>query len=410
MLRRRIWPEPDEVATGEDVSEEHDSGLEKPSKGFIGRYWMLMLGIGFVLAGTLSVILLRTNFMQVYLLGIDEPYTGLGRLETPTQGANAAIFAVGLVLIFVWGMRAEVPSPKDEQEAEEVDDGPIQAFEGDAFPESAVGSSAEPAVEEVPAQVPPAEFGYEHLPAASLSPIVKIKHITKVYTQGKISEGLYEKTLAMYEAELTARSAKKGERTEAAEEAPAPEKATEPSGPLQDADAVQPEEFGHEHLPPAHMSPDDKIDHLTRAYADGKISKSIYERDLARFEEQLKREQMHMPPPHLGARDKLDHLEDAYRMGRISKGTYEKNFVTFNAALLAEKASAEPEQPPEVIAPERTTISQAEEDKTMLQLDSLLDEIEQGNDTPEMREKLRKKKEESFEERILKEIEDLEDL
>ena len=76
-------------------------------------------------------------------------------------------------------------------------------------------------------------------------------------------------------------------------------------------------------------------------------------------------------------------------MGRISKGTYEKNFVTFNAALLAEKASAEPEQPPEVIAPERTTISQAEEDKTMLQLDSLLDEIEQGNDTPEMREKLK---------------------
>jgi transposase len=45
-----------------------------------------------------------------------------------------------------------------------------------------------------------------------------------------------------------------------------------------------------------------------------------------------------------------------------------------------------------------------------MQLDSLLEEIEGGNDTVEMREKLRKKKEESFEERILKEIEDLEDL
>jgi hypothetical protein len=95
-------------------------------------------------------------------------------------------------------------------------------------------------------------------------------------------------------------------------------------------------------------------------------------------------------------------------MGRLSKGTYDKNIALFTRELEEEQAKARPPAKAQLDAeiPDEPAI----DDKTMDQLDSLLEEIEAGNDTEEMREKLRKKKEESFEEKILQEIEDLEDL
>jgi hypothetical protein len=387
-----------------DAEVEPTDTAAKPQKGFIGTYWMLIVGVGLVLAGIFSVILLRTNILQVYLLGIDEPYTGLGQLETPTQGGNMAFYVVGLIFIFVWGMRAEIPEVRARPEASEDS--------ATDEPEPVLDMPAEPVSAEPATQV---DFGHEHLPPEHLTTVQKIKHLTMAYSQGKISEGLYNENMARFEAELEA-------------------------GPAKAVEA--PKDYGHEHLPPAHLSPEDKIDHLTKAYAQGKISKGLYERDLARFEEELKREQLHMPPHHLGSQEKLDHLEDAYRLGRISKGTYEKNVAIFRKDIeaaqpidqdgaldilddLEDATATEPEPEQDVVldlekltaeieaqpakSPEMPTPPQ-EDDKTLMQLDSLLEEIESGNDTPEMREKLRKKKEESFEERIMKEIEDLEDL
>ena len=320
--------EPIEVH-GEPAIENEEVPVSKPDKkspGFLGSKWMLIIGIGLVLAGILSVILMRTNYLQVYLLGWEEPYTGVGRLETPAQFGNTAFYAIGLVMIFVWGMRAEAPEAESKPELDEAED---------------VREVEEP-IEEAPT----------------------------VRTE------------------------------EAAEEIPAP---------------VPPTDFGHEHLPPAHLSPDDKIDHLTKAYARGKVSKSLYERDLAKFEAELKSEQAHMPPHHLRAQEKIDHLGDSYRAGRISKGTYEKNLIIFKNDLEFEELDA-PAEPQGVLTPGEPSqtpeapIGKATEDDTMKQLDSLMEEIESGNDSPEMREKFRKKKEESFEDKILKEIEDLEDL
>jgi hypothetical protein len=392
-------PEPEEER-GEPAIEEDESPVSKPerkSQGFLGSKWMLIIGIGLVLAGILSVILMRTNYLQVYLLGWDEPYTGVGRLETPAQFGNTAFYAIGLVMIFVWGMRAPVPDEGGEVVAEREMKADIEP-EAEVEPEAHVEPA--PTVEEIPEPSPPAEFGHEHLPAAHLSPVEKIKHLTRAYSQGKISEGLYNENLAKFEMELEAKAA-----------APQPVA-------LKKSTAKE-EEYGHEHLPPAHLSPEDKIDHLTKAYAAGKISKGLYERDLARFEEEEKREQAHMPPHHLTVKEKMEHLENAYRQGRISKGTYDKNVVIFKSDIELDIMQAlvmDESQPDEVIAPEAPetigTPSQpsSTEADTMNQLDSLLDEIEKGNDNPEMREKLRKKKEESFEDKILQEIEDLEDL
>ncbi len=380
--------EPIEVH-GEPAIENEEVPVSKPDKkspGFLGSKWMLIIGIGLVLAGILSVILMRTNYLQVYLLGWEEPYTGVGRLETPAQFGNTAFYAIGLVMIFVWGMRAEAPEAESKPELDEAED--VREVEEPI--EEAPTVRTEEAAEEIPAPVPPTDFGHEHLPPAHLSTIEKIKHLTKAYSQGKISEGLYNENMTKFEAELDAE-------------------------PDEDEEPASEEEFGHEHLPPAHLSPDDKIDHLTKAYARGKVSKSLYERDLAKFEAELKSEQAHMPPHHLRAQEKIDHLGDSYRAGRISKGTYEKNLIIFKNDLEFEELDA-PAEPQGVLTPGEPSqtpeapIGKATEDDTMKQLDSLMEEIESGNDSPEMREKFRKKKEESFEDKILKEIEDLEDL
>jgi hypothetical protein len=353
----------------QDIDEKEPVEEEKPEKGFLAKYWMLLLGVMLCIAGIIGVVLLRTNYAQVYIFGIDDPYTGIGRVEAPGHGGAITPYVIGIILMFVWGIRAEAPVVEEEEE-------------------------------ELEAEAPTGEFGHEHLPPHHLSAEEKIEHLSKVYAQGKISEGLYRENLAKFEAEL------------------------------QKEPAVE-EEFGHEHLPPHHLSPDEKIAHLTKAFRKGKISKGLYERDLARFEEELKTEQQHMPPHHLSAQEKIDHLEDSYRTGKISKGTYEKNIARFNAELAneapaapsapeAEPASEELKEPgaPAPAAPEAkpadltppAPMEVETDEKTMEQLDSLLEEIETGKADDATKEKVRKMKAASFEEKILKEIEDLEDL
>jgi hypothetical protein len=376
-----VLDEPEE----EEAHEPKDRSDAEP-KGFIGTYWMLMLGVLLATMGVAAVIMLRTNFIQVYIMGVDNPSAGIGSQEAMAYAGSMIPFAIGLFAINYWGKHTVIP---DGDALAEGADSEIEVEEQVSEPIAVEETHAAPDIVESKEQ--PEEFGHKHLPPAHLTTVQKIKHLTMAYSQGKISEGLYNNNMAKFEAELEAR----------------PEKVDAPAA-----------EFGHEHLPPVHLSPDEKIDHLTRAYAQGKISKGLYERDLAKFEEELKKEQLHMPPHHLGSQEKIDHLEDAYRMGRISKGTYEKNIGRFREDLVAEQARKAAEEPPEVDVPRPKPKMDAEipdstsndDDKTLMQLDSLLEEIESGNDTVDMREKLRKKKEESFEERILKEIEDLEDL
>ncbi|MFH0815902.1 MAG: hypothetical protein V1934_03695 [Methanobacteriota archaeon] len=387
--------EGDEPETGEPT-EDDEPVTEGPKnltdaepKGFIGTYWMLMFGVLLATMGVAGVIMLRTNFIQVYIMGVSNPSPGIGANEAMAYAGSMIPFVIGLFTINYWGKHTVIPegdATAVEAEAE------IEAEEPIAEPEDVPEIPSESEItEEPPSET--AEFGHEHLPPEHLTTVQKIKHLTMAYSQGKISEGLYNQNMARFEEELEAKPAKA--------ELPTFEK-----------------DFGHEHLPPVHLSPEDKIDHLSKAYAQGRISKGLYERDLAKFEEELKREQLHMPPHHLDPQEKIDHLEDAYRMGRISKGTYEKNLGAFKKDIEAEQAKKAAEEPPELDIPrpkkeidaEIPESASSEDDKTLMQLDSLLEEIESGNDTPEMREKLRKKKEESFEERILQEIEDLEDL
>ncbi|MEW5937803.1 MAG: hypothetical protein AB1665_08320, partial [Candidatus Thermoplasmatota archaeon] len=195
--------------------EEKSAPIEekKVEKGFVGRYWLLFLGVILALIGLGGVIGLRLNIVQLYILGIQNPYPGIGYLEPQGHVVSMVPYCIGLISIYAWGLRAE-PAVKREVEEEE------------AKPEE------EPeAEEEIEAEVEeaPAEFGHEHLPPHHLSAEEKIEHLAKVRAEGKISEGLYKESLARFEAELKEEEAK--QKVEA------------------------------EHLPAHQLSPEEKIEH-----------------------------------------------------------------------------------------------------------------------------------------------------
>lgn len=325
--------------------EKKDMKAEK-EKGFVRLYWLLFVGVLLALIGLGGVIGLRLNIVQIYILGIQDPYPGIGYLEPQGHVASIVPYCIGLIL-YVWGLRAEA-LPKREREVPEE------------------GIEEEEAKEELEAEK---EFGHDHLPPPHLSAEEKIEHLAKARAEGRISEGLYKESLERFEAEL------KEEEDREKEEA--------------------------ELLASHHLGPQEKIEKLTRSYARGKISKALFEKNLTKFEEELRKEEEAMPPPHLSAREKIDHLENAYRMGSISQGTYEKNLALFQKDLEAEKPKA-----PEGLEELEGVAEEAEDDEMIRELYSLLEEIEE----PEEEKKRKKKGEESFEEGILREIEDLENL
>jgi hypothetical protein len=172
----------EEVESQEAESADDVAADGEPNKGFVSRYWML--GLGFLLAvmGVVAIVGLRTNFLQVYLLGYSDPSPGIGSQESLGYGIASIPYAIGILMVVVWGRR----TPALPDMAERMDEG-------------CDVESAEPEVEETPA-AEPEEFGHEHLPPHHLSAVEKIEHLTKVYAQGKMSEGLYKENLERFEA------------------------------------------------------------------------------------------------------------------------------------------------------------------------------------------------------------------
>ncbi|MBI5000308.1 MAG: hypothetical protein HZB92_02100 [Euryarchaeota archaeon] len=355
------------VPTIKDAAEpeEKGDGTSKPPSEDEPKkvsYALLIIGLLVTLLGFISVVGLRLNFVQTLILGIQNPYSGIGRLEPQGHIVGIVFFAAGIVTMGVWGWRAPAPEPEEEPEpveeaGREVEEKPIRA-----------PAKAEPAA--------PREFGHEHLPPHHLSAEEKIEHLAKAYAQGKVSKGLYEQSLAKFEEDLGHEEAKKSEEEKALEK----------------------------HLPPHHLTPEEKIAHLTEGYHNNRITKEFFEKNLTRFEEELKKEQAAMPPHHLGTQEKINHLEDAYRMGGISKGTFEKNLRMLKTELDAEKARVAAEEDA-LLSGDLT--AEVKEEQTIKELYSLLEDIEEPGDE---KKGDKKKKNDAFEEKILKEIEDLENL
>jgi cell division septation protein DedD len=374
--------------TAEEIAED------ETKKGFVGRYWMLGLGFLMAIMGVVAIIGLRTNFIQVYLLGYSDPSPGIGSQEYMGYGIASIPYALGILMVVVWGRR----TPELPDMAGHMDD------VGEAEPEE---TAAETEVDEPAGE--PEEFGHEHLPAHHLSAIEKIEHLTKVYAQGKMSEGLYKENLARFEAELEngraeakkaaakAKLATAPAQKPAATQAPAPVKKAEPAAKqtaYQELKSLKPEVATNEedHLPPHHLSPEEKIEHLTKSYGQGKVSRPFFDKNLKKFEVELKREQEYLPPHELHPRQKLEQLEDAFQMGVISKSTYDKNKKVFQA-----EAESTNEEVPELEFKSEVVESDSLDDD----LDSLLKEVN-DDDSPKPDGKRKKT--------LMEELEDLEDL
>ena len=323
------------------------------------------------------MIALRTNYAQVYIFGELDPYTGIGPQEAMGHMVSVVPFIIGVVAVVFWGIKTpEIPDP-----AEELDKARACVEE-------------EVECEDAPAE----EFGHEHLPPHHLSAVEKIEHLTKVYAQGKMSKGLYEVNLAKFEGQLERERKDVQSRANRAKAAKGEEEAAAKEmnkSAYKELKSLKPEmaKNEEEHLPPHHLSPEEKIDHLTKSYSQGKVSQSFFDKNIKKFEAELKREREYLPPIELHPRQKLEQLEDAYGMGVISRSTYERNKNVFETELATHKESVD-ETDIEFkaeIAPEQNL----DDD-----LDSLLKVADEDG----------KKKPEAKKKTLLEELEELEDL
>ncbi|MFH0816835.1 MAG: hypothetical protein V1934_08505 [Methanobacteriota archaeon] len=367
----------EETTVDADDAPAEDGDAAAAKQGFVKRYWMLIAGFVLALVGIAGVLALRLNYAQVYILGETDPYTGIGTAEPLGHGASIAPFIIGVILVMYWGMRTP-PLP----EAEEG---------GRKKPAAAESKPAAPEEPETSAE--PEEFGHEHLPADHLSAVEKIKHLTKAYAQGKISEGLYNENIARFEAEM---DAERGVAKEPEPQQEEPKKAAKLSA-YQELKSLKPEVAKNEedHLPPHHLSPEEKIDHLTKSYAQGKVSRPFFDKNLKKFEAELKREKDYLPPHEMHPRQKLEQLEDAFKMGVISQSTYDKNKKIFE-----EEAENSQEELPEMdteFKAEVPELQSLDDD-----LDSLLKEVVDDEDSKKPSEKRKKT--------LMEELEELEDL
>ena len=97
-----------------DDADEEEGTTEEPPKGFIATYWMLLLGVLLSLSGMITMILLRLNIIQVYLLGDSDPYPGIGRAEPMGHVAGVVFFVIGILLILFWGLKTKEPEAEPE--------------------------------------------------------------------------------------------------------------------------------------------------------------------------------------------------------------------------------------------------------------------------------------------------------
>lgn len=367
-----------EPSSGEGATDESDGvkdedppseelaadGVEAaPAKqGFFRRYWMLIAGFLLATVGIAGTIALRLNYAQVYLLGDSNPYTGIGTAEPLGHGVSTISFVIGIIMVVYWGIK----TPEELDLVKALDEG------CDAMLDEADHTEE--------------EFGHEYLPPHHLSTVEKIEHLANVYAEGKMSKGLYDENLARFEAEL---EREKLERARAERKAKKSLKEPGKKSAYEELKSLKPEyaENEEDHLPPHHLSPEEKIDHLTKSYSSGKVSQAFFEKNLKRFEAELKREKEYLPAEELHPTEKLEHLEDAYKMGVISKSTYEKNKAAFEEELKTSKDA------PPIEMDFKSEVAEGAFDD----LESLLKEAEVG-------QKPVKKK------TLLEELEELEDL
>ena len=102
------------VEENADDADEEEGTTEEPPKGFIATYWMLLLGVLLSLSGMITMILLRLNIIQVYLLGDSDPYPGIGRAEPMGHVAGVVFFVIGILLILFWGLKTKEPEAEPE--------------------------------------------------------------------------------------------------------------------------------------------------------------------------------------------------------------------------------------------------------------------------------------------------------
>ncbi|MBI5000306.1 MAG: hypothetical protein HZB92_02090 [Euryarchaeota archaeon] len=220
LERRDRVPEKKAPMKKEEKPKKPEHPKEKESgKGFVATYWLLIVGLVLAAAGVFGIVGLRLNVVQIYILGIQNPFSGIGSQEPQGHIGSIVPFAIGIVAICAWDFlpgKGEAPEEPEEK--------------------------GEPAKKEAPAPRKPAEdeeFGFEHLPSSELSPEDRISGLERAFAAGKVSKGLYGESLANYEKAL------KAER---------------------------------DTLPKVGLTPQEKLDQLEDAYALGSVSKATYER------------------------------------------------------------------------------------------------------------------------------------
>jgi hypothetical protein len=404
---------------------------EAPKKGFVATYWMLILGVLLAIIGVGGMIGLRLNIVQVYILGDPLPAPWIGRAEPTGHAASAIPYVIGLIMVIFWGMKTKAP---DDELVETLD----ETLSAQAKEKAGVAAkTGKPAVAKAPEPAKPWEA-----PAPSKAPApapVKTLASASAPAEEELLPDLWEEeelpqpkpvAKAAPPAKPAAPAAKPAETRPKAQERPAEARPTpqarpgekappsirpavgrptpqtpKPGGPrpppsaYRDLQDLRPEVARDEerHLPPKHLSPEDKLDHLARSYSQGRISKAFYDMNRKHFEEEQRREQQHLPPHHLSGHEKIEHLDDAFKMGLISKGTYDKNKAAFESEALMEPEPSKPLDADIRVEEEIT------EESLMEDLDDLFESVTSGEEKP--KEKKAKKKKD-----LLAEIEDLENI
>ncbi len=131
--------------------------LDQPTGNI--KYTLLILGALLSLGGFIGVVGLRLGFVQS-LLGDASPYPGIGSVEPMGHVVSIIPFVIGIVTIFVWGIKNEpLYIEKDKEVKEEAFDFENTKAEEDV-PEPVVGievTHTEEITENIPETVPEIE-------------------------------------------------------------------------------------------------------------------------------------------------------------------------------------------------------------------------------------------------------------
>ena len=120
------------------------------------KYTLLMIGVILCLAGFIGVVGLRMGFVQS-LLGDAAAYPGIGSVEPMGHVVSIIPFVIGIVTIFVWGVKNEpLYIEKDKVAEEESFDLEDEKEDIPDVPEP-VADIAEPEEVEVPEEIPEEE-------------------------------------------------------------------------------------------------------------------------------------------------------------------------------------------------------------------------------------------------------------